>query len=91
MASRTGNFAAGTIAPTETPSLMQRDQKFNSKVPGKFTPNGLNQPVMLDPGNGNGPKDATRQTPNGELPDSNGMSQSTYSKLDPSLSTHLNF
>lgn len=81
MESRQGHFAAGIIG--ETASLQSRSQSQNALVPHKFTPNGLNQPFMLSPSNGNSAADAARQTPSGQLPTSNGMSPSTYQKIVP--------
>ena len=80
--SRTAHFAQGT-QPTETPSLQARAQAFKQQVPGKFQANGLNQPIMLSPVNGNSPEDAARQTPNGELPSMNGSSRATYQQRNP--------
>jgi hypothetical protein len=87
--SRTGNFALGSSSPSETPSLMERAQKFNLADPDKFVANGLNQPYMLAP-NGTDAAGAKRMTPNGELPDSNGMALDTYQKKIPSLPSNLN-
>lgn len=87
--SRTGNFTLGTSSPTETPSLMERAQKFNLADPDTFQAHGLNQPYMLS-ANGMSKQDASRQTPNGQLPDSNGMAQDTYQKKIPSLPANLN-
>jgi hypothetical protein len=76
------HFTQGAT-PHETATLQARAAAFNQGVPGKFTPNGLNQPIMLSPSNGNSAADASRQTPSGELPSMNGMSRSTYDKLNP--------
>lgn len=86
MKSRLGHFAQGATtntSPTETPALIARAAGFNGQNPRGFTPNGLNQPIMLSPSNGNSTADALRQTPNGELPSQNGMSASTYQKMNP--------
>jgi hypothetical protein len=91
--SRMAHFAAGATTntgPTESASLQARAQKFNAADPGKFVPNGVNQPYMLSPGNGNSPADAARQTPTGQLPSQNGMAASTYSKLIPQYGMSLN-
>lgn len=81
MDSRQAHFATGVVG--ETPSLEKRSLSFNDKVSHGFRPNGLNQPFMLSPGNGNSPADAARQTPSGQLPSENGMSSSTYQQLVP--------
>jgi hypothetical protein len=86
--SRMGEFAAGA-SPTETPSLMQRADKFNSQDPHQFKANGLNEPYMLSKNNGNSQQDALRQTPGGELPSQNGYAANTYQALDPSIGTRL--
>lgn len=86
--SRTGEFAIGS-APQESPSLMETASRQNSQDPRTFKANGLNQPFTHSPMNGNSATDAKRQTPNGQLPSSNGMSQSTYNQLDPSINTRL--
>lgn len=92
--SRMGHFAQGAMpaasSPTEPPSLQQASEKFNSRNPRKFTPNGLNQPIMLSSDNGNSQKDAARQTPSGQLPSSNGYAQSTYDKIVPQYGMALN-
>lgn len=80
--SRMAHFAQGA-SPEETSSLRYRSDVFNQSVPGKFTPNGLNQPIMLSSGNGNSAEDASRQTPSGQLPSMNGMSRSTYDQINP--------
>jgi hypothetical protein len=80
-----GNFTLGTspVSPSETLSLQERSEHFNAQNPRHFSPNGLNQPIMLSP-NGNSAADAARQTPMGQLPSLNGMSQSTYNQIVPS-------
>lgn len=85
--SRIGHFTQGA-SPSETPSLQARAQTFNNQNPHGFQANGLNQPLMRSAGNGNSETDARRQTPNGQLPDANGDSQSTYNKINPSYQTH---
>lgn len=88
--SRQGSFAQGALSPTEPESLQARAAAFNAKDPRVFKANGLNQPVMMSSVNGNSTADAERQTPNGQLPSMNGMSSSTYQKLNPtSYGTHL--
>lgn len=82
--SRSGHFAEGVIGPSEPQSLKLASAKFNSQNPRAYKANGLNQPVMLDPSNGNSKSDAARQTPSGQLPSDNGMSQSTYQQVNPS-------
>jgi hypothetical protein len=91
---RVGHFAAGATtntgtSPTEPASLQARAQAFNSKTPGKFSPNGVNQ-QLLPSGNGMSQKDASRITPSGMLPSQNGSSQSTYGKLTPQYGMSLN-
>lgn len=78
-----GAFGAGFISPRETDTLSQRSADFNARVPGRFRANGLNQPIMMAPGNGNSAFDASRQTPQGSLPSMNGMSESTYQRINP--------
>jgi len=80
--SRMGNFASGASVVSEPQSLQNSSMTFNAKVPGKFTANGLNQPIMDSP-DGMSARDAKRQTPNGELPSENGSSDSTYTAINP--------
>ena len=89
MNSRTGNFASGAIGPSEPSSLQQASDNFNAKNPRNFRPNSVLQPYMLSPNNGNSARDASRQTPNGQLPSPNGMSQSTYQLKDPQMGMNL--
>jgi len=87
--SRQSEFSTGMKSgPTEPASLQQRAARFNELNPGKFKPNGLNQQIMPS-SNGMSAKDATRQTPNGMLENSNGMSDSTYSRLVPQYGMNL--
>jgi hypothetical protein len=89
--SRTGEFSIGSGSKAGEPaSLMRTQAQQNSQDPGTFKANGLNQPIMHSPMNGNGPQDASRQTLNGQLPDSNGMALDTYKQLTPSIGTNLN-
>jgi len=78
--SRVSHFMMGA---SHSPSLQASADKFNQQVPGKFRANGLNQPYMLSSGNGNSRADASRQTPSGQLPSLNGMSESTYNAINP--------
>lgn len=87
--SRSGNFAAGAVVH-QSPSLMTTADKQNSQDPRTFKANGLNQPIMHSPMNGNSQSDASRQTPSGQLPGQNGMSSDTYKQLNPSMGTNLN-
>lgn len=87
MESRQDNFAQGQqalgIHPTLSAGLQAASARQNSANPKTFKPNGLNQPYMMDPNNGNSTTDASRQTPGGQLPSANGMSASTYHAINP--------
>jgi hypothetical protein len=90
--SRMAHFAQGAAnsSPAETASLQARADVVNNANPHGYHANGLNQQVMLSPGNGNSKADASRQTPNGQLPSGNGMSNSTYQQINPtSYGTNL--
>jgi hypothetical protein len=89
--SRMAHFTQGASGGvSETASLQASGQQFNAANPHGFRANGLNQQVMLSPGNGNSKADASRQTPNGQLPSMNGDSESTYQQINPtSYGTHL--
>lgn len=88
MDSRQAHFAAGVVG--ETQSLQNRANSFNTQVPRMFRANGLNQPFMMSPGNGNSMTDAQRQTPVGQLPSQNGSSLSTYNQKTPRFGQNLN-
>lgn len=87
MESRQDNFAQGQqalgIHPTLTAGLQAASARQNVSNPRTFKANGLNQPYMMDPSNGNSATDASRQTPSGQLPSANGMSASTYHAINP--------
>lgn len=91
MESRTGSFAQGLgHGPTLTAGLMASSASQNAYNPKGFRANGLNQPLSLSTGNGNSAADATRQTPNGQLPSMNGSSPDTYSRINPQYGIGLN-
>lgn len=68
-------------------SLEQSAQNFNSKVIGAFNPTSVLDAYQIPefhPQNGNSPADVQRQTPGGQIPTLNGISQTTYDALNPS-------
>lgn len=98
---RSEEFNTGTMGSTRTTSSLDQDSSaFNSQVPkvflnsqlgpGTYSPNSILSQYMKDPRNGNGPLDAQRQTPSGQLPSVNdGFSKETYQAMNPSFGLGL--
>lgn len=83
MESRQDSFNQGLGQHPTMPASLQADSaRQNAFNPRAFVANGLNMPIMHSP-NGMSAADATRQTPQGQLPSMNGSSASTYSQINP--------
>jgi hypothetical protein len=82
--SRSASFEQGNSGGDPVSTTVQ------SNVDPAYHPTGMNQQLVRTPSNGNGPQDAERQLMSGgETVNSNGMSESTFTKKRPLLSTGL--
>lgn len=90
---RTANFQLGmTGGGPRATSLEQVSLREQSEVPKGFSPASIldaYQYPNYHPVSGNSAFDASRQTPSGQIPTPNAMSQSTWSARNPSMFTRL--
>lgn len=90
---RTASFQLGmTGGGPKATTLDQVSARENAEVPRNFTPASILDAYQYPgyhPVSGNSAFDASRQTPSGQIPTPNAMSQSTWSARNPSLRSRL--